>query len=338
MLECFNEFDELHAGRMCRRRKIDTLYNCGKGGGLGGIVGKVTDFAGITDYKGQEQASDAAKSASQSSTDAAKAATKIASDQLSFSKQQYADWQGIYGDTQKNLADYYENLSGDTLASQQLSTNAREYAAAYKLANQQLAQRGLSNSGAAAAVDTAMNIQNATTRAQIRATSDQQANMQKAGFLQLGLGQQATLLGNIGTASNSLMQGYGQQMLGYTNQANLNQQNYQMLAKQNQETMSSLTGGFAKSDAGGAMGSSITGAIGSLMSFSDTRLKRNIKFIGINKGYNIYSWDWNDLAHSIGASGHPTTGVLAQELLHTDAISKDITGYYMVDYSKLGVK
>lgn len=322
MLESSNDLINVN----CRHRKsqIENILNCEKGG-IGGVVGKTTDFVGLTDYEGQEAAQKkASKAASQ--------ATATANAQLAFSKEQYADWKAVYGDIQKNLGDYYENLSGDSLAAQQLSAQAREYSDAYRKVNQQLAQRGISQSGIAAAQDVAMASQSANTRAGIRAGAEDLARTKQAGFLQLGLNSQASLLSNIGSASNSLMQGYqyqsGQQYSTYTS-----------LRDSNQATMSGLTGGLAKGGAFDSVTGAVGGGVSSLMGmFSDVRLKNNIKLLGIRNGYNIYSWEWNDKAKSVGIDTEPNTGVLAQELLYTDAVHIDTdTGYYKVDYTKLGV-
>lgn len=310
----------------CRHRKsqIENILNCEKGG-LGGIVGEATDFVGLTDYKGQEAAQNNA-------SQAASQATATAQDQLSFSKEQYADWKAVYGDIQKNLGDYYENLSGYSMAAQQLSAQAREYADAYRKVNQQLAQRGISQSGIAAAQDVAMASQSANTRAGIRAGAEDLARTKQAGFLQLGLNSQASLLSNIGSSSNSLMQ-------GYQYQSGQQYSTYASLRDSNAATMSGLTGGLAKGGAFDSVTGAVGGGVSSLMGmFSDVRLKNNIKLLGIRNGYNIYSWEWNDKAKSLGIDTEPNTGVLAQELLYTDAVHIDTdTGYYKVDYTKLGV-
>lgn len=317
-------YDLINVNCRYRKSQIENILNCEKGG-IGGIVGKATDFVGLTDYKGQEAAQKNASQAASQATDTAQA-------MLSFSKEQYADWKAVYGDIQKNLGDYYENLSGDSMAAQQLSAQAREYADAYRQVNQQLAQRGISQSGIAAAQDVAMASQGANTRAGIRAGAEDLARTKQAGFLQLGLNSQASLLGNIGSASNSLMQGYqyqsGQQYSTYTS-----------LRDSNQATMSGLTGGLAKGGAFDSVTGAVGGGVSSLMGmFSDVRLKNNIKLLGIRNGYNIYSWEWNDKAKSLGIDTEPNTGVLAQELLYTDAVHIDTdTGYYKVDYTKLGV-
>lgn len=72
--------------------------------------------------------------------------------------------------------------------------------------------------------------------------------------------------------------------------------------------------------------------------FSDKRLKENIKKIGVEKGFNIYSWTWNKLAESLGLRGNGF-GVIAQEVMKTrpDAVIND-NGYYKVYYQMLGIK
>ena len=323
----------------CRHRKsqIDNILNCNKGG-IGGIVGKATDFVGLTDYKSADKAQKQATAQGEQATEVARKQLDISKQQLDFSKQQYADWQKVYGPIQQNLADYYTNLSGDTLVAQQLSAQAREYADAYRNAEQQLAQRGLTQSGIAAAQSTAMDIQGANTRAGIRAGGTGQAMQQKAGFLQLGLGQQANLLGNINTGYNAIGNSSNSLMTGLTNQSNQNYKIYNTLDERNANTMSSLTGGLSKGGAFDSVTGAVGGGISSLMGmFSDVRLKNNIKLLGTRNGYNIYSWEWNDKAKSLGIDIEPTTGVLAQELLYTDAVHIDTdTGYYKVDYTKLG--
>jgi hypothetical protein len=69
--------------------------------------------------------------------------------------------------------------------------------------------------------------------------------------------------------------------------------------------------------------------------YSDERLKTNIKFIGMQAGLRLYTWNYRwDLKTS-------HKGVIAQELIGTryeNALSKDSKGFYMVDYSKLPIK
>ena len=91
----------------------------------------------------------------------------------------------------------------------------------------------------------------------------------------------------------------------------------------------------------GQMGQ-VAGIIGSLatagvpMPWSDARLKDNVTRIGEEKGYNVYTWEWNDKAKELGIDS-PTVGVMAQEVLETnpDAVSVNENGYYQVNYGAL---
>ena len=71
--------------------------------------------------------------------------------------------------------------------------------------------------------------------------------------------------------------------------------------------------------------------------YSDSRLKDNIRFIHRPNGHNVYTWDWNKLAKSIGADKQPNYGVIADELVSTnpEALEKDENGYWKVNYFKL---
>lgn len=67
--------------------------------------------------------------------------------------------------------------------------------------------------------------------------------------------------------------------------------------------------------------------------FSDASLKHDIVRVGVSpSGINIYEFSYN---------GHSSRwrGVLAQELLstHPNAVSRDQSGYLMVDYSQIDV-
>ena len=67
---------------------------------------------------------------------------------------------------------------------------------------------------------------------------------------------------------------------------------------------------------------------------SDIRLKKNIKLLENRNGINIYKWEWTDKALRMGVDTSYTAGVIAQDLqkTHPEAISKDASGYLMVNY------
>lgn len=69
--------------------------------------------------------------------------------------------------------------------------------------------------------------------------------------------------------------------------------------------------------------------------YSDERLKTNIKFVEIQRGIKIYTWNYVWDLYTLHK------GVIAQDLIGTKyatALSKDNEGFYMVDYSKLPIK
>lgn len=75
---------------------------------------------------------------------------------------------------------------------------------------------------------------------------------------------------------------------------------------------------------------------------SDFRLKTNIvptgKMIG---GLKEYTWEWNQLAKSIGVDNNPTIGVMAQEAidLYPEHVHYDESiGYFRVDYGAIANK
>ncbi len=98
-----------------------------------------------------------------------------------------------------------------------------------------------------------------------------------------------------------------------------------------QSGFSGLFGGAAASTAAGGLMTSVAPALGGL-AFSDRNLKRDIKLVDVIQGHKIYTYKyiW---------SNQDQIGVIAQDLLETnkDAVTMNKNGYYMVDYSKLGV-
>lgn len=67
---------------------------------------------------------------------------------------------------------------------------------------------------------------------------------------------------------------------------------------------------------------------------SDIRLKENIKYIGHEKGFAVYKFNYISDPDKI-----PYRGVMAQHIMetHPDAVIKD-GNYYKVNYSKLGIE
>jgi hypothetical protein len=171
---------------------------------------------------------------------------------------------------------------------------------------------------------------------------DIQARAQRAGLLGGLQGQQVQglgLLGQAGAQQQALQQraidaqrgefgralGYGQQQLGLL-QGGLGTP---LVSTTGTASERGITGkGFGEAAAG----------VGTLVGlFSDKKLKENIKPIGKSaNGHNLYTWDWNEKAKSLGVDS-PSTGVIAQEVMKymPKAVFKDASGYYKVNYGVL---
>lgn len=164
---------------------------------MGKVLGKVTDAIGLTDYEGQEKA---AKSAA----NAQGQALAMTKEQLAFQKEQYADWKAVYGDIQTNLGQYYKSLTPDKITALGLENQQREFQVAMSEVDAEFARRGISpDSGLAVATKAKGTFQNAEARAKIRSGADQAVAEAKLGFLGVGLGQGAQMLGIIGNAYNT---------------------------------------------------------------------------------------------------------------------------------------
>jgi hypothetical protein len=210
-----------------------------------GIIDTVTDTIGLTDHAGQKAAQNLAMQDSAFSR-------SLTTEQLAFQREQYDNWKSIYGDLQENLGNYYKNLSPDDYISRGVTAINKEYEVANKQVTTQLAQRGISNSGIAAAALTSLDQQGAAARANVRDTAGEQVNAQKMGFLGLGLGQGTQMLGiNAQVSSNGASN--ASSLAGYALKTAYD------YSKMNSDVMGTLVGGglnYALSPSGGAGGAS----------------------------------------------------------------------------------
>ena len=129
-----------------------------------------------------------ATSASNAASDATDAQSAAEAAALDFQKQQYQDWQDIYGPIQDNLSMYYQNINPDYYEATGLANFQKERQQQLADLNASLAQRGLTNSGLAATVKRENAIDTAEQRAQIRTNAAQQAIADQSNFLQIGMG------------------------------------------------------------------------------------------------------------------------------------------------------
>ena len=71
--------------------------------------------------------------------------------------------------------------------------------------------------------------------------------------------------------------------------------------------------------------------------FSDRRLKKNIKYLRTEKGWNIYSWAWNIVANKMGLTG-TTVGCMADEVYPVRPDAVIIKNAFMfILYDKIGL-
>lgn len=182
------------------------------------IIGAAAIGAGSSALSAKS-ASKASKAATSSADAAAQLQYEASSEQLAFSKQQYEDWQNIFGPIQDNLSSYYKNLSSDTVASLGIQNIEKEYARSSQLLDQSLAKRGIANSGATTQGITQLESARMLGRAEVQANAPMVAAQQKQGFLSIGLGVQQQATAGINSAYGNQISLLGQQATNATNQA-----------------------------------------------------------------------------------------------------------------------
>ena len=182
------------------------------------ILGAAVIGAGSS-YMASSSASDSADASTAAANAAAQLQYKTSQQQLEFAKQQYNDWQSIFGDTQTHLKNYYNNLSSDIIASLGIQNIEKEYARSSQMLDTALAQRGMSNSGATTAGLTQLEQTRMLGRAEVQTNAPMQAAQQKAGFLSAGMGQLTNTQSGISNAYTQQMNVLGQQYSGNMNQA-----------------------------------------------------------------------------------------------------------------------
>ena len=122
-----------------------------------------------------------------SSKDATDAYSDAQDESIAFERERYADWKSTYGGVEENLSDYFSNLTPDYYAAQGLEAFQTEQQAALDNVRATLAQRGIADSGIAAATEIAFAQEGAERRAEIRAQAPSLAREEQFRFLQAGL-------------------------------------------------------------------------------------------------------------------------------------------------------
>lgn len=110
--------------------------------------------------------------------------------QLDFAKEQYADWQSVYGPLQDNLAEYYSGLDSEFYAAVGLESQQLEQQNMIRNIEERMAQSGIdSRSGIAQSLTAQAELAGAEQRAAIRRDAPRAVAEDKTRFLQIGLGQ-----------------------------------------------------------------------------------------------------------------------------------------------------
>lgn len=117
-------------------------------------------------------------------------ADEAAQEQLAFAREQYEDWQNVYGPLQENLATYYSDLTPEFYEAVGLESFQVEQERMLQNMQERFAQSGIdSRSGIAQSLTAQAELAGAESRAAIRRQAPLQAMEDKTRFLQIGLGQ-----------------------------------------------------------------------------------------------------------------------------------------------------
>lgn len=189
--------------------------------GIAVAIGGTAVIGAISSSSAARTSSAAASEAAAASKKAAKLQYQVSMAQLDFAKQQYNEWQGIFGPIEQNLSSYYKNLSSDTFAALGIQNIEQEYTRSREQLDTAMAKRGITDSGANAAGLTELENSRMLGRAQVRAQAPTQVANQQLGFLAIGLGQQAQLQQDISNAYSNQIGVLGQQVSNNLNQSNM---------------------------------------------------------------------------------------------------------------------
>lgn len=133
----------------------------------------------------------------------------IARGEAEFQRTQYEDWKDVFGDLQENIGGYYKALGPERIIAQGLQAEQVEFQKSKAALTKTLTQRGIGGSGVEAAALTTLEGARYTGRAGVRASAEQKVIEKKQGFLGLGLGQGAHLLGTLAATTGQTQDAYG---------------------------------------------------------------------------------------------------------------------------------
>lgn len=129
---------------------------------------------------------------------AASDAADLNQETLAFAKEQYQDFKDIYGGIERNLSDFYTNLTPELIESQGLEALEKQYQQSKERMNKFFTSNEIS-SGVQSDLFTKGTLQNERDKATVRANAPLKAAEAKQGFLQLGLNQKTNAQNLIST-------------------------------------------------------------------------------------------------------------------------------------------
>lgn len=141
----------------------------------------VTGITAATSVYGASQARKSSKSATA-------AAGKAEQAELDFAKQQYSDWQAIYGPIQKNLGAYYDNLTPTRIEAQGRQAIELERSDYISRIEENFQQRGLGDSALEASTLADVERTVGQQKAQLAVEAPIKAAQEKLNFLTIGYG------------------------------------------------------------------------------------------------------------------------------------------------------
>lgn len=177
------------------------------------VVGTVSNIAsGIS-------AQQDAQKAQKAQQDALNKMIAMNDEQIQLMKDELENFQSVFGSVEQNLKNYYSNLDPNSVAAKDIQNLEVEFNRVNTQLNQQLAQRGLTGSGAAVAANTALATNLATSRAEARSNAAQKVANQQLGWYSLGTQQKQFALSGLNNAYAQGANLYGNLANIYGNQA-----------------------------------------------------------------------------------------------------------------------
>lgn len=160
-----------------------------------------------------------ANAAQKAQQDALNKMLEMSDEQIQLYKDQLDNFQSVFGNVEQNLQNYYKSLSADSVAAKEIQNLEVEFNRASTQINQQLAQRGLSSSGAAASANVTLATNLALNRASARSNAEQNVANQQLSWYTLGQQQKQTALSGLSNAYSQAIGLQGNLANYYGNQA-----------------------------------------------------------------------------------------------------------------------